>query len=183
MAAVGKLLLSNGIAVAEQNRAAGTRSLNPHRPATQHIRTIGMEGDSSESLRFTLGAQHAAAGIKPLKGTVVVGVDAAAGFQNKSMFRRLINGQPAVGAAIVRCRQVTTVNGNVEQFKLNTPQSQRLIDTSWLQLHPCLDQDKCVLDIHVQLNCGELKSPGGVVRQTDRGSSSHAGSEDRLTRS
>ena len=83
----------------------------------------------------------------------------------------------------LRWLQLSAIHGQMKQLKLNTPQSQRLSTALGNQIHPGLDQNEAVLDIHIQLDGGELESPGGVIRQTDRGSSSHTGSNRQLTRS
>ena len=105
------------------------------------------------------------------------------GFQNKRLCRWVINGEPAIGLAVLGRLQFAAVHRNAKQLQLNAPQRQRPRRSLGKQLHPRLHQHKCVLHIHVQLDGGELESPGGVIGQTDRGSSSHAGSKRQLTRS
>ena len=67
VAPIAKLLLGDGIAIAEQHGAGVTWRLDPHRPTTEDIGTIRVEGDPPESLRFALGAQQTTTGIKPFK--------------------------------------------------------------------------------------------------------------------
>ena len=126
MAIGSNLLLRHGIAIAQQHGATGLGCFNPHRPAAEHIRTIGMEGDSPEALRLALGAEQPSTGVQPLEGTVAVRIDATAGLQHKGLGRRCRDGQQTA---------VVTVGAFIQGLAIDR-------DGVNLQIHP-LQMQRC----------------------------------------
>ena len=56
--------LVNRIAIAQKHWTAAAAGLNPHLPAAQYIRTIGVQADAPESLGLALGAQQTTTGVQ-----------------------------------------------------------------------------------------------------------------------
>ena len=64
MAFAGQALGPNCVTVAEKHWVAIAIGFDAHAPATEHIRSIRVEGDAAKALCLALTCEHAATGVK-----------------------------------------------------------------------------------------------------------------------
>ena len=81
-----------------------------------------MQADSAESLRLALGTEQATAGVKALKGTVVVRINPTARRQHKRLRRSLVDGEESLPIGPFRRFQSNLVDGQTLNREIDTPQ-------------------------------------------------------------
>ena len=163
----------HGVAIAQQHRELLTLRFQSHAPAAEHIRTIRMEADAAEPFGFTLRGQHAATGVKPLQGCVVVGVDPTTGLERERLIRQGLQREGSVLQLPGLCRRRTPINCQVLEAQIDAAKHQGSPGLQRRELHPAGHQNVISVDDDIQGDLVEPEGPWGVVRKADRSGGCH----------